>query len=244
MFKKLLCFISFVLINSAVFCQNSLEDADRYYEQKNYGSALKIYTGFNSDEFNATRLYNLGYSYYGTSQYCKAKQIFEKGIQKFNNSQSSVTLAYIFEKGLCGNTVDLKKAFENYLSASESGNRNGAYNLAVFYRDGIYIKKDLCRAKDLYFKAYQKGHIGAKIAYAAGLTKGYCGVTDNKKAFELLAVIDENENDFSSSSYYSTLGWLYETGKGGELNRTKAYYYYKKGCELFGNKYCCDKMNK
>lgn len=228
-----------MLTNVLVFSQNSLNDADQHYSQKNYGDALKIYSQYDEDELSSTRLHNLGGSYYGTTNYCRAKQVFEKAILKFKNPSSAVTLAYIFEKGLCGNKTDLKKAYENYLLASDLGNDGGAYNLAVFYREGIYVKKDLCKAKDLYYKAYQNGNKKAKIGYATAINKGYCGITDNKKAFEILTSMDES--DYTSTAY-STLGWLYETGKGGVLDSSKAYYHYKKGCELFGSEYCCEKI--
>ena len=234
--------VTIMFTNIFVFSQKSLNDADQYYNQKNYGDALKIYSQYDENDFNTTRLHKLGGAYYGTTNYCKAKQIFEKSIQKFKNSESAVTLGYIFEKGLCGANSDLKKAYENYSLASDLGDLAGKYNLAVFFREGIYVKKDLCKAKNLFYEAYQKGHIGAKISYAVGLTKGYCNVTDNQKAFEILTTVDENDKDFKSSSYYSTLGWLYETGKGGVIDKNKSYNLYKKGCELYGSKYCCDKI--
>lgn len=244
MIKKILLIISLMLANGILFSQNSLNDADDFYNQKNYGSALKIYLQYEESDLNSNRLFKLGYSYYGTSQYCKAKQIFEKSIQKFNNSEPAVTLGYIYEKGLCGsNKIDLKKAYEYYSLASDLGNSEGTYNLAVFYREGFYVRKDLCKAQDLYYKASQQGSINGKIGYAISLNKGYCDLTSHKKAFELLLEIDEN-GDGVKASYYSTLGWLYETGKGGILDISKAKYYFQKGCKLFGDEYSCDKLNQ
>ena len=53
---------------------------------------------------------------------------------------------------------DLSKAFYWTERAAEHGDRDGQYNLAWFYDEGIGTEKDVEKAKCWYEKAARQGH--------------------------------------------------------------------------------------
>ena len=62
-----------------------------------------------------------------------------------NDSIAMRDLAYHYQKGY-GTTINLKKSFQLYKKAAESGNSYAFSDIGFFYKEGIYVQKNIKKA--------------------------------------------------------------------------------------------------
>lgn len=99
---------------------------------------------------------------------CMSKRRYRKAVVHFSagtalrNHSATFNLAQCYELGL-GTAKDLSKAAKCYHKANELGNPTAAYNLAVFYAQGLGgLTCDLKKARELLVRANDLGDPNAK----------------------------------------------------------------------------------
>lgn len=110
---------------------------------------------------------------------------------------------------------DFQKAFEQFKSLANDGDRDAQLNLAVFY-EGYPPVEDNVRAKNYYKLAAEKNSARA-IAYIA---EEYCDLGFYDKAIEMYTSI-LSDNHYSYYGYFG-LAQMYEYGYGVENDLSKA----------------------
>ena len=93
-------------------------------------------------------------------------------------------LGYLYSSGI-GVKIDLEKAEEYYIIASQFGEWSAKMDLANWYRDGIYYAKDHSKAKLMYEAVLNTEYAEVYMEYALLLaTSPLKEVRNGKKAVE------------------------------------------------------------
>ena len=116
---------------------------------------------------------------------------------------------------------DLQEAYYRYKKAAELGNKDGMYNLGLYYLNGIYVEQDDKMALLWLERAAEKGHsdaandIGVYYHNSKNLRgKHFKAIKWYKRGAEL-------GNKYSQCN----LGWHYEYGMGCEVDLSLAKKY-------------------
>ena len=122
---------------------------------------------------------------------------------------------------------DLQEAYFRYKKAAELGNKDGMYNLGLYYLNGIYVEQDDKMALLWLERAAEKGHsdaandIGVYYHNSKNLRgKHFKAIKWYKRGAEL-------GNKYSQCN----LGWHYEYGMGCEVDLSLAKKYYELSAE-------------
>ena len=122
---------------------------------------------------------------------------------------------------------DLQEAYYRYKKAAELGNKDGMYNLGLYYLNGIYVEQDDKMALLWLEQAAEKGHsdaandIGVYYHNSKNLRgKHFKAIKWYKRGAEL-------GNKYSQCN----LGWHYEYGMGCEVDLSLAKKYYELSVE-------------
>ena len=122
---------------------------------------------------------------------------------------------------------DLQEAYFRYKKAAELGNKDGMYNLGLYYLNGVYVEQDDEMALLWLERAAEKGHsdaandIGVYYHNSKNLRgKHFKAIKWYKRGAEL-------GNKYSQCN----LGWHYEYGMGCEVDLSLAKMYYELSAE-------------
>ena len=111
------------------------------------------------------------------------KLLTEAGEKKYPPALCKLGDCYAF--GI-GTEQNIQKALYNYMSAAELGNRQAAYRIGEYYRDGVHLPKNPAAAFHFFSIAAKGGHAGA-MREAGKALLGNSGIDpDYKRAQELL----------------------------------------------------------
>lgn len=101
-----------------------------------------------------------------------------------NESQAFFLLGAVFSEGTQVFEKDDSKAFYFYQKAALMGNNNAQNNLANWYLNGRYVKKEVVKAEELYLQAAEKG-LPESINMLVKIYKGDFGIKyKNKEKYE------------------------------------------------------------
>ena len=165
----------------------------RPYYQSFYGLCLIRGKGVNQDErngwklvqksiqgHNATGWYVRGECYrngYGVKQdLVEAVDCYERAMQMENGADgivfSNYELGKMYERGLGGLRVDLRKAFDHYNYAAKRMHQEAQWKVALFCEKGTGVEKFLDRAAYFFGLAASSGHRGAEVKACEYYMKG------------------------------------------------------------------------
>jgi len=119
---------------------------------------------------------------------------------------------------------DFEKAFELFEKASELGNRNGTYQLAILYQKGLGTEQSFAKAFNLYKLAADDGHREACYETGNCLYKGLGTKQSYNKAINYFLKGAEKEH----TGCYYMLAAYYMSGYDGKQDTLKAQQYLQK----------------
>lgn len=122
---------------------------------------------------------------------------------------------------------DFEEAYYRYKKAAELGNRDGMYNLGLYYLNGLFVEQDDEVALQWLEKAANNGHSDAAndIGVYYHNSKNLRG--KHFKAIKWYKLGAELGNKYSQCN----LGWHYEYGMGCEVDLSLAKKYYELSAE-------------
>lgn len=119
-------------------------------------------------------------------------------------------------------------ASELFEKSSNQGNPHAMLSLAVMYRDGLGVPRNLQRCFDLSKAAHEKGIEQADLGLAICYEFGFGTEKDIDKAVALYeSAVKRNEGEA-----FFRLGEIFKFGVGRESNLKKAFEYYTQAAEL------------
>lgn len=187
----------------------SYEYVNDMLQVQNYNISLPL---FDLNKEYAYSCYCLGKNY--EKGYCVEKNIntaisfYEKAVNK-NLCHAIYDLAEIHR-----NQQNYQKAYELHMMAFEQGYAHSINAVGLMYHYGIYVQKDINKAKELYLIAIEKNLPCAMY----NLAKLYLYEKDYQQAFKYASM---SEAKFRLSTHL--LGVMYRDGKGVEQNLEKAF---------------------
>jgi TPR repeat protein len=138
-------------------------------------------------------------------------------------AQSNLGVSYHYgENGL---RQDYKEAVKLYQKASDQGDRGGQHNLAVMYRDGLGVEKDIDKALYWFKKAGNQDYLVSQTSVGDILYYGRYGA---KKDYA------EALNWYKKAAYLNdvnsqyTIAFMYDHGQGTTFNWKEAFKWYTK----------------
>jgi len=112
---------------------------------------------------------------------------------------------------------DISQALYYFKKGALKGNRESLFKLGFFYQDGLGVKKDQLKARDLFRRSAAQVHVGAVYAMA---TNCYSDVQpDYEEAFKCFSILAELE--VTQAHFF--LADMYMKGKGVDKDLVKAY---------------------
>ncbi|MFR5657561.1 MAG: tetratricopeptide repeat protein [Butyricimonas faecihominis] len=219
-----------------------IAQGDKYYNAKNYTSALTYYTQA-AEAGNARAATMVGWIYkkgLGVTENAVEAVKWYRMAANGGNASGQVNLGDAYYSGE-GVTKDYNEAFKWFMQAAQQGNSTGQSWLAIMYRYGFGVTKDETEAVKWYRKAADQGSDFGQYYLAEMYENGY-GVEKNmtearrwyqkaadqgyEKAIDKLKVL-------SGTSIGSTSGKTYKEYEKmadefyGKKNYTEALKYYK-----------------
>lgn len=162
--------------------------------------------------------------------YAKAIELYQKAAEN-GSINTQILLGLMYEVGH-GVEQDDAKAAEWYQKAADNGHADAQFFLALMYAEGRGVKLNSLKAMELYQKAADKGHALAQyylgIMYESELLDVRPGKKDYGKAKELFEKAAASSDDFAVKGAQSSLGAIYEYGRGVEQDYMKAAEWYQK----------------
>lgn len=134
----------------------------------------------------------------------------------------------LYEDGLLPEGKDLEKAVEWYEKAKKHGSTQALIDLGNLYRKGEFINKDLLKANEYYFEAFEKADNDDEKGFAAC----YIGLV-----FEEIELYEDAYKYYEQAAImgidiaFLKMGEFYEFGNGVEKDYVKAVYYLSLACE-------------
>lgn len=175
---------------------------DEYFDS----SLAKTYYNMSIELGNHLALHGLGMLYYNQKKYDKAKEIFEKGVEK-GESNSISMLGAIYENGF-GVDTDLNKAIDLYKEGINMNNSSCMSSLA-----DIYMKKSEHEKEDQEIRKYRNMAI---------------------RLYERAIDLDDSYAADVLSAIYSGESYPYPKDKP-EVNKSKAFELQLVECVMTGN---------
>jgi len=226
----------FILSVCIVFANNYQLGLEAYSNEDN--ETAITYFEKACDKRNSDACYKIGLIYFqdGTIEKnpLKANRYFDKACE-FGSSQGCLDLGTIYGAGL-GVKTDYFKAKQYYKKACDNNNASGCFLLGELYEDGLGVRQNLYKARILYQKAFENGH---KYAY----TKFVYLMNSIKSNYGLAKIYYEEACKNKEASECTSLGKLYEFGKGVEQDYQKAKMLFGKACDN-GHQVGCDKYKE
>ncbi len=137
------------------------------------------------------------------------------------------SIAYDYQKGTGGKSIDYAKAMKYYRIAAERGNTDAMVDIGYMYSNGLGVAKDAAEAVKWYRKAAEQRNslaqhnLGYKYRYGEGVSQDYVeAVKWYRKAAEQ-----------GLASGQCNLGYMYYMGYGVEKDQVEANKWYRKAAE-------------
>ncbi|OGB26145.1 MAG: hypothetical protein A3I66_23735 [Burkholderiales bacterium RIFCSPLOWO2_02_FULL_57_36] len=118
---------------------------------------------------------NKAYDAFEAGDYVRAKELFERLVQK--NSRAHLYLGWMYDQGL-GVGEDLKQAQYHYQCLSNTNDADGKYYLASLFQK----KGDLAHAASLYEESAELDHVSAAYWAYALRSEGSAPLVNKDKA--------------------------------------------------------------
>ena len=134
------------------------------------------------------------------------------------------TIAYNYQHGKGGKSVDYAKAMKYYHIAAERGNTDAMNDIGFMYERGLGVTKDDAEATKWYRKAAEQGHAGGQLNLGYMYEKGYGVTKDNAEAVKWYRKAAEQGDAIAQCN----LGICYQYGRGVSIDLTQAKYWYEK----------------
>lgn len=144
--------------------------------------------------------------------------------RSFNDADVSVA-AQSYEAG------KYEETFPMYKALAESGSIESQVLLGWMYQEGLGVARDANKAFEWFERAASAGSAEGQYYLAKQLAKR----KDYPRALE--SYQKAASQDYSPALF--RLGWIYETGRGVDLDRERAYVYYERAAKrghIFGLK--------
>ncbi len=186
----------------------------------------------------------------------KALELFKIASENGHEKARFFLGAYHFS-GEFGINIDKDKAIELWQEASEL-NHEVATNIAICYRDGLFVEKDTKKAVEYFEKAYELGSMEAAAYLAKGYDDGGFAPTNLEKAelyYQVCAgtnIFNEEKTDIElrkkaaemgNTDEMIELGIMYDEGINVEKDLSKSAMYWERAYEL-GNENALDYAKK
>jgi TPR repeat protein len=213
--------------------EDELQLADEYYDNGKVEEALAIYKKYDEFTLDGEQCYRKGYQYSQDKNYSEALKWIELGFDKGHKGPCARYLGWMNENGW-GVVKDLNKAFYYYKIAAENDDATGMNNLGWFYMKGTGTIEN----KEIGYNWIKKS---SELQNSYGLNSmGLLYLNGNyvKLDYSLAKQYFENAIEAKGKGKemaYSNLGWMYESGKGVELDVNKAIELYKKSDNGYAN---------
>lgn len=207
---------------------STLEEANQYYDNKEYDKAVPIYREL-AEQGNSEAQYKLGYCYNGGRGVPKssgeAAKWYRKSAEQGNaEAQNSLGDCYAYGDGVMSSYAEAVKWWRK---SAEQGNSWGQYHLGWSYVRGEGVEQSYAEAAKWYQKSAEQGHAGAQsrlgLCYynGQGVPQSY---TEAVKWWRKSAEQDETRPKF-------WLGLCYYYGQGVMQSYAEAAQWFRKGAE-------------
>ncbi|MDB5593380.1 MAG: sel1 repeat family protein [Hyphomicrobiales bacterium] len=113
---------------------------------------------------------------------------------------------------------DFKAAADYFRRAADAGNMDGAYSLAVLYREGKGVPKDLTQSAEWLRRAAAERNVAAEVEYAIMLFNGEGVPKDEKTAARFFLRAAGRNNPVAMNR----IARLYASGRGVDKNMVEA----------------------
>ncbi|WP_374124989.1 tetratricopeptide repeat protein [Leptotrichia hongkongensis] len=140
----------------------NLDDADNFFEKKEYDKSFKIYKKF-ALEGNAYAQYQTALSYsegYGVveNQEKAFEWLIKSADQDFTSAQN--VIGYLYSEGSkdINIEVDYEKAFEWYMKTAKKEDSIGEYSIGIFYLEGFGVEQNFKEAYRWFKKSLNHGY--------------------------------------------------------------------------------------
>jgi len=180
----------------------------------------KEFVAYNTEDY-PDNLFLLGRLYQMEGNYSKAKEWYEKAIEK-GNATAMNNLGAMYDMG-----EDYTKAKELYEEAANKGSAEAMFHLGGMYANAVGVEQDFIIAKEWYEKAAEKGianamhNLGSMYYNGEGVKQDY---TKAKQWYEKAV----EKGDASSMN---DLGAIYYYGLGVVQDSGKSKEWFKKACD-------------
>lgn len=215
-----------------IFCQNNELG-------KNETRALGYYKKA-ADLGCLEALYRVGRAYFlgiGVSKNVKKGEEFLLQAARAGLIEAQFELGNLYKNEL----FDYEKALQWFQLAYENGDYDAAFHLGLMYEDGLGVKQDWNKAKEMYNRAFTNlHHPFAPYRIGQLYEKGEDNFPqDITKAIEWYKEAGQNGLDQG----YLRIGEIYENGIGIDKNCEMAEEYYKRLCDS-GNEEACVRLKR
>ena len=154
----------------------------------------------------------------------KAQELYRKAAEMGDPyGQSNLACSY---DGF-GETIDYGQAVYWYEKAAAKGMLTAYTNLAICYRDGKGVKKDIHKAIELLNTAIERG--SSTAVYLLGCIYSRVESTIEEKIH--VSELFEKGARLGNVNCMSKLAWRLENGIAGDRDFEQAYYWFKKAAE-------------
>ena len=143
-----------------------LEEADRFFENKEYNKAFEIYEKF-ALEGNAYAQYQTAVCYsegYGIleNQEKSFEWLMKSANQDFTSAQN--IMGYLYSEGSkeIDIEVDYKRSFEWYMKTAQKEDSIGEYSIGIFYLEGLGVEQNFREAYKWFKSSLNHGYEEAK----------------------------------------------------------------------------------
>lgn len=136
----------------------------------------------------------------------EAGKWLEKAAER-GDSESEFILSKCYLSGLCGLEKNNELAKKYAQMAVNNGNHEAAYNLALFYLNGVGCKQDIQKAEEYLIMAQKAGHPNAKIELAKIYSRNdntHSELDTSLESLLLLKKLQAEVQEIKNSNYRNT----------------------------------------
>ncbi|RGB24232.1 hypothetical protein C1646_773375 [Rhizophagus diaphanus] len=190
------------------------------HRRKNYEDAFNLFNNA-SEQGHILAQYYVGICYqfsYGIVKNEKlAMKYFEEVFNKnFSAGAFKISLIHYNEK-------DLKMAIYWCEKAANLGHYIAQYNIAVSYKNGIGVDKDINKAFEIFNQLAERGNVEGIMMLVTCYYKGTGTNVNKQKAFELF----QKAANLGYSEGKRNIAYMYEKGEGVDKDYVKSFELYQ-----------------
>lgn len=194
-----------LLRNNCAFYLLNYEHIDGLEEK--YREVYLVSEGLSQYEYYAD--YLKAQQYYKARNYELALPLYKK-VASSGYAKAMTDLGIFYNTGECGVSRDDNKAFEYFQKASEKGNKDGMFQLAKLYYNGLGTERDYKKALEWFLKAAENGEENSMNYIGLIYLNGFGVNKDPNKAQEWFKKAFDNGVVWGGYK----IGWMYYHGIG------------------------------